>query len=390
MSPDDAGIAVASRFGLSVTEPVALSDSNNGVLWLWPAPVVAKMATGRHRQRALELAVAKHLLTQGAPVVALAGELPQDVHHVEETELTFWTYQAPSAHEPHPRHIGGACSTCTRRCSATLLRCHRKKTNCRPSPRSWATAAGSQPCQRPTAFCCGRPSTSFSEMRRRAIEQRPLHGSPHGGNTLMVDGSVRFSTSRPPVRACRSRRWRRSPRTRGRSSRREPQGDVTVVVPVEQRSRLVRGIGDETVERHGQVGYYGCHEFVPPVIDAVSCGRHCGCRFVDRLVSGRSEVQQLTGGTRTKRMPVRRWRGLAASPRAVHCRLQVQRASLADVGSSADRSSSPMSFTRKRRQRCDDVAHRARERHHPWPGVGISAGVAHASDGVTVSLSGRT
>jgi hypothetical protein len=108
MKPDDAAIAIASRFGLSVAKPVLLSDANNVVLWLRPAPIVVKVATGHHRRLGLELAVAKHLLTQGAPIVAPAADLPQVVHRLGGWEVTFWTYQPHEDQEPDPTAVGGA------------------------------------------------------------------------------------------------------------------------------------------------------------------------------------------------------------------------------------------------------------------------------------------
>ncbi len=75
--PVDEAIAIASRFGLAVARPVTLSDSNNVVVWLCPSPVVAKVAVGHHGRLALEMSVAKHLASRGAPVVGPATEVPQ-------------------------------------------------------------------------------------------------------------------------------------------------------------------------------------------------------------------------------------------------------------------------------------------------------------------------
>jgi hypothetical protein len=83
-------------------------DSNNLVLWLRPAPVVVKVATGQHRRLGLELAVATHLLAQGGPVITPAENLPQAVHHLGDWEVTFWTYQPHGSNEPDPTDVGGA------------------------------------------------------------------------------------------------------------------------------------------------------------------------------------------------------------------------------------------------------------------------------------------
>ena len=86
MTPERAAMAVAARFGISVGEPVRLSDSNNVVLWLRPAAVVAEVATGHHRRLEMELIVAQHLLQKGAPVVPTAAAAPKEVHRVDDLE----------------------------------------------------------------------------------------------------------------------------------------------------------------------------------------------------------------------------------------------------------------------------------------------------------------
>jgi hypothetical protein len=65
---------------------VRLSDSNNVVLWLRPAAVVAEVATGHHRRLEMELIVVQHLLQKGAPVVPTAADAPKEVHRVDDLE----------------------------------------------------------------------------------------------------------------------------------------------------------------------------------------------------------------------------------------------------------------------------------------------------------------
>ena len=59
MRAEDAAVAVAREFGLSVTRAVMLADSNNVVVRLHPSPVVAKVGTGHHDSLQLELDVVR-------------------------------------------------------------------------------------------------------------------------------------------------------------------------------------------------------------------------------------------------------------------------------------------------------------------------------------------
>jgi hypothetical protein len=193
MRPDEAAITIASRFGLSVAAPVVLSDSNNVVLWLRPAPVVAKVAAGHHRRLAVELAVAKHLLSQSAPIVAPADDLPQQVHYLGDWEVTFWTYQPHGGHEPDPADLGGA-----------LCELHEALLSYRgplPSYRDELSVVAEVLAG--TGRIAALPATDrqllvsalshfLAELEQLDIEERPLHGSPHSGNLLVLEGAIRF------------------------------------------------------------------------------------------------------------------------------------------------------------------------------------------------------
>jgi Ser/Thr protein kinase RdoA (MazF antagonist) len=193
MRPDEAAIAIASRFGLSVAAPVVLSDSNNVVLWLRPAPVVAKVATGHYRRLAVELAVAKHLLIQGAPIVAPADDLPQEVHHLEDWEVTFWTYQPHGRNEPDPADLGGA-----------LCELHEALLSYQgPLPSYGDELSVVAEVLTGTGRIAALPAADrqllasalshfLAKLEQLHIEERPLHGSPHSGNLLVVDDAVRF------------------------------------------------------------------------------------------------------------------------------------------------------------------------------------------------------
>lgn len=64
-----AAVALARDYGVAVEKPVTLRSTNNAVAWLYPAPIVAKVGTGRHSRLDTELKVVQELTALAAPVV---------------------------------------------------------------------------------------------------------------------------------------------------------------------------------------------------------------------------------------------------------------------------------------------------------------------------------
>jgi phosphotransferase family enzyme len=95
-----AAVAVAARFGVACTNPVVLADGANVVIWLNPAPVVAKVAASTTSVRPQvtawlqrELELAEYLLAAQLPVVPPSPEVPRYVHESAGQVMSFWTYQ---------------------------------------------------------------------------------------------------------------------------------------------------------------------------------------------------------------------------------------------------------------------------------------------------------
>jgi thiamine kinase-like enzyme len=193
MTPEEAAITVATRFGLTVKHVVRLGDSNNIVLWLRPAPVVAKVGLGHHSRLALELAVAKHLARMQAPAIGPAVGLPQRVFQVEDLELTFWAHQPHRGRKPTPRAV-----------AASLFELHGALLSYRGRLPSYmdelaAVAEVLNDASRVAALAdldrqlLIRTLDRFrAELGGRAVTNRPLHGSPHGENMVVTDRIVRF------------------------------------------------------------------------------------------------------------------------------------------------------------------------------------------------------
>ena len=96
-----AAVEVASRYGLAVESPQVLKDSNNTIVHLAPAPVVAKVATTtlpRHEQALeRELSVLRHLAGTHAAAVRPSGLLDPGPHEAEGHRLIFLDYLAHDA-----------------------------------------------------------------------------------------------------------------------------------------------------------------------------------------------------------------------------------------------------------------------------------------------------
>jgi hypothetical protein len=192
--PQDAAVAIARRFDVVVTEPVTLSDSNNVVVWLRPSPVVAKVATGQHRRPSLELSVAQRLASCSAPVVGPAGELPPEVHRADGFEVTFWEYQRPVAREPDERELASALFQLHEALSdySGPLPSYRQELLAvadilRDAARIPALSADDR------ALLLAALTRSEPELARHMVAERPLHGSPHSANTIVVSAGIRFT-----------------------------------------------------------------------------------------------------------------------------------------------------------------------------------------------------
>jgi Ser/Thr protein kinase RdoA (MazF antagonist) len=191
--PEQAAATIAARFGVVVSSPVTLANSNNAVVWLAPSPVVAKVGTGHHRRLGLELAVARHLVGQGAPVVAPSPELPREVHHVAGFDLTFWEYRSHDRTEVEPGRLGLA-----------LFALHEAlATFSDPLPRfddeldqvnRILTGGRCSPALRDAdrALLLAALDRFRAELASCEWDPRALHGSAHDLNVLVVDGAPLF------------------------------------------------------------------------------------------------------------------------------------------------------------------------------------------------------
>lgn len=190
-----AATEVASRLGIEGSRPEILKDSNNTIVHLVPAPLVAKVGTSHFRPVALEslereLSVAQHLASKGAPVVRPASGVPPGPHRFGDLVITLWDFHPQTAPDPsvdaaravalsvvhqrlldYPLHLPPF--TVELEDAERLL-----------SERRLLVALA----EKDREFLLDVHQEISSALAGVALEYRPLHGSPHSGNWLNATG----------------------------------------------------------------------------------------------------------------------------------------------------------------------------------------------------------
>ncbi|GGD94000.1 phosphotransferase [Paenibacillus nasutitermitis] len=101
----------AGKAGLTAITPIVLNVGGNLIIHLYPHPIVARLATvlsegnSEHAYKILnrELLVARHLQSQGIPVLRPADLVDAGPHDVDGTWMTLWNYVPPTQIEsPSP------------------------------------------------------------------------------------------------------------------------------------------------------------------------------------------------------------------------------------------------------------------------------------------------
>ena len=94
----EAASAVAHKLGITCSRPTILRDSNNTIVHLAPAPVVAKVATTTIRRNApalleRELSIGLHLASRQAPIAPPTSSVAPGPHWHGDTVLTLWEHR---------------------------------------------------------------------------------------------------------------------------------------------------------------------------------------------------------------------------------------------------------------------------------------------------------
>lgn len=163
-----AAVSVARAHGLTVSSPLVLRHLSNTLIWLRPAPVVARVATATALVRSpaafleRDLAVSAYLAARGVPVVPASGELPPGPHAHSGFTMTF------TQHVPHDLSVVPSPAS-----FASLLASLHAELARYPGPLPVA-----MPFDDMAALGCAAPD------RPAGGAARPLHGDAHPGNLL--------------------------------------------------------------------------------------------------------------------------------------------------------------------------------------------------------------
>ncbi len=188
-----AAVAVAARFGIIAAEPAVLADGANVVVYLRPAPVVAKVAASTLAVRPRvqdwlrrELDVSAFLAAGGAPVVPPSPELPATTHHGDGHVMSFWRYLPPA--DPPVRPDEETIGSMLRDLHAALRRYPRTQPYLAPLQDIPAFLA------RPQAHVgkAGKAALAAAYTRLTAeldpaAERQALHGDAGAGNLMATD-----------------------------------------------------------------------------------------------------------------------------------------------------------------------------------------------------------
>jgi hypothetical protein len=189
-----AAVAVAGRYGVAATEPVVLREGAATLVWLKPAPVMAKVAMQPLRRDAgplllQEVRVARWLGRSGAPVAVPSPELPRRVHLEERFALTFWRHY-PVVDDVDPDRAARALADV----HAALASCPVELRSFRDSHLALAgrmLALGGAASPVPAVevpFLRAAHTALTAELAVRTLFEVPVHGNPHFGHLLVGEG----------------------------------------------------------------------------------------------------------------------------------------------------------------------------------------------------------
>jgi Phosphotransferase enzyme family len=194
----DAAVAIATGHGVEVTQPRVLHHSNNVLVHLAPAPVVAKVAETPRRGQgtasiARELAIGHFLAGRDAPAVPPATILPAGPHTADGLELAFWRY---CPHDANAELDGRAAGESL----AALRDALSGYPNELPPFTAQVEHAGAILAREPLPALAAADRGFLAELHEELsvtlaatpLSVRPLHGEVHLGNLLATADGLRW------------------------------------------------------------------------------------------------------------------------------------------------------------------------------------------------------
>jgi Phosphotransferase enzyme family len=194
----DAAVRTATKHGVAATRPRVLHHSNNVLVHLSPAPVVAKVAEAPHDGQqtasiARELAVGRFLAKRNAPAVPPATILPAGPHSTNGLQLSFWQYC------PHDAKGELDARTAGRSLAALHVALSGYPGELPPFT-AQIERAGALLTEEPLpaladadrAFLANVHTQLATTLAATPLGARPLHGEPHPGNLLTTAQGPRW------------------------------------------------------------------------------------------------------------------------------------------------------------------------------------------------------
>ncbi|MGI8826316.1 MAG: phosphotransferase family protein [Chloroflexota bacterium] len=184
----EAALQVAASFGVAAHVPEILHDSNNTVIHLSPAPIVAKVRTTPSQRRSFqsELGIGLYPADQDALAVRPSREIPPVLHMYDGLELTFWEW---CPHDPGVEVDGRKAGHALRRLHDALAGyAGRLPSYTRDLEEVGSILAREETLQSldrsDKAFLREVHETGYAPLEARTLAIQPLHGEAHLGNLL--------------------------------------------------------------------------------------------------------------------------------------------------------------------------------------------------------------
>lgn len=188
---------LAQSLGIPVAAPRVLKDSNNTVVHLAPARLVAKVGTSHFRDAELEaldreLAVSLYLAAKQAPIVRPSSEVPPGPHRIGDLTITLWQFYDAVSTPP----------TASSSLGHVLLIVHEALRDYPGALPSFAVEMADAARFLGDRSRLGRLSDRDYEFLRDVhaelapavsnliLDGQPLHGSPHSGNWLSTPSGL--------------------------------------------------------------------------------------------------------------------------------------------------------------------------------------------------------
>jgi len=191
-----AAVESGRDIGLTISDPVLVQETNNTVVWLYPEPVIAKVATRREAAEDLQLehAIAVELVGLDAEIAApLRGSIPT-VHETTGYVVTLWERLVE---EPQVQVSEAELAGSLIRLHAALAHTLAVVPSFRLSLWRARTALDDD------TFMVALPTddrrflrrvydAGLCELDQCGFEERRLHGEPHDANRLSTVAGIRW------------------------------------------------------------------------------------------------------------------------------------------------------------------------------------------------------